>query len=338
MYEDSIQELNNLIGELDSFQREHELKIRQEEEERKKQLNSSSTSRLTDFNSTMSLTTPMEIVEAFNNFDKLSICSVEPTVATTNAPTNATNISSPSLHSSDLTFSSSDAGNTTAHTSFNGNVSHDVGDKRTASTPTSNENGVACNIQLIQEEYNVPDSYLKQHTEIVVLRRKDSSASDVNASPNDDDCRSGNGNGSVSNGCSNGSKRSLERVSSFRCTSFSKPDFASVKSPTTNGHSANNDESVISQNEIFNSPTKPNITPRPASLSGLFLSSFLFHFLSFLFLVSSRRKIIAQITTFQTHSDLFSLDFFHRLLHCIYRRFSRIFFILALDRFFFIQS
>lgn len=260
MYEDSIQELNNLIGELDEFQREHEMKMKQKERGRDDEpirSNPLLSNGLTDF-CAMTRSAPADNRDFYSNFDKLSICSGDP---------NPILSSTQSVNSSDLTFSDigsacnvSHQSNTELNGSSNGNINHSGGHCGDG----SNQSNSVQSIQLIQDGHHVPDSYLKEHTEIVVLRRKDSLT----------DLSSLNGDSRP-----NGHKKDLERVSSFRCTSFSKPERDSLtfssranKSPLTNGSDGN--ETVINRNDDRGDETlvrsKPHISPRPASLSGLF--------------------------------------------------------------------
>lgn len=268
MYEDSIQELNNLIGELDSFQREHEMKMKRKESSNKVEAAQSSpmiANGLSDFTS-MTQSAPAG-KDMHTNFDQVSICSGDP---------NPMLSSTQSVNSNDLTFSDVSSMHNLSHqsgTDLNGSMNGSIvyGGER----PNRN---VVHDIQLIQEGMHVPDSYLKEHTEIVVLRRKDS-VTDLNSPTSDNGRSNGHGDGS--------GKKPLERVSSFRCTSFARPDRDSLsigasRSAPSNGSNAN--ESVIGHRNHVTAHvdgqhsdetemrSKPQITPRPASLSGLFKS------------------------------------------------------------------
>lgn len=286
MYEDSIQELNDLIGELDSFQKEHELKMQHDRNHRQP---------ITHFNDYNNAATsaPADISDIYSNFDKLSMCSNEP---------NPLMCSTQSVHSSELTFSSDTVdgidyvnnadGRSNVSLSLKINLSGIIDPSNSCSSASDNNNssnssnlsnglnGIAQNIQLIPESYNVPDKYLREHTEIVVLRRKDS-VSEMN-SPDEKMNQNIDGNGRG---------KELERISSFRCTSFSKADKDSPSplgksSMLTNKRRSNsgNDVTVYDRNNTIKMASaahhahvddtqirhKPIVTPRPASLTGLF--------------------------------------------------------------------
>lgn len=261
MYDVSIQELNNLIGELDSFQREHEMKMRQQ--------NGNNAAAVVP--STMA--SSVENSDIYSNLDRLSICSNEPSPIM---------CSTQSVHSSEYTFTSDVIdGVSVKNQSCSGSGDHhnhsDHSNKSDISNISnrSSTGGIARNIELIRDNSDV---YVKEHTEIVVLRRKDS-LSDLNSPITE-------------NSPSIGGKEPLERISSFRCSSFSKPDRDSLSSfGRSNGtplsrqqSNSENSESVIFGNgestptsDTFNGQhtndahirLKPLVTPRPASLSGL---------------------------------------------------------------------
>lgn len=313
MYEDSIQELNNLIGELDSFQREHEQKMKQKQHEKQPQKQSKSLLNGHDVHNTTGDTTLTassigDMSDIYNNFDKLSIESSDqnPLMCSTN---------------SELTFGSDGINDLTdchattmslklnlsttehpliMHSSTNSLPGISTVNGTSAMNSTNTSNGsitIARNIELIPESYNVSDDYVKEHTEIVVLRRKDS-LNDLSV-----------GNNGVPelnqniNGMGNGNGKDVERISSFRCSSFSKNDTSSPdgKSTLKRGQSINSADSmrynheyttngmhVMDQDVVDHSDNnhsnaqmirqKPIITPRPASLSGLFNIIF-FYFL-----------------------------------------------------------
>lgn len=283
MYEDSIQELNDLIGELDSFQREHELKMKQKEREKQ---HSKTNGKLTD--KKMSTSMNDDTSDIYNNFDKLSISSGEPNPL----------LCSTQTHSSDITFGS-DAADLTASLKLNLSttehplVMQSSFNKSNGTNGTNGSNGTTTvkNIQLIPDSYNVSDEYVKENTEFVVLRRK-GSQSDLSCTTQEPIIQ----NGSISNG------KDVERISSFRCSSFSNGKESTLKREpaitsmdhSNNGHDYTNGTSVMMQyNENSIDQTdgidndsmqmirhKPIVTPRPASLSGLF---FIFFFLLFLF-------------------------------------------------------
>lgn len=279
MYDVSIQELNNLIGELDSFQREHEMKMRKQNEN-----NVTTAAHATILPS-------IEISDIYSNLDRLSICSNEP---------NPIMCSTQSVHSSEMTFNSDSVdGPSVKNLSCGDHDNHsnksDISNVSNGSSIGGSHGGgggggsIARNIELIPDSYNVSDNYVKEHTEIVVLRRKDS-LSELNSPVSEK---------SVSIGSNGTGKEPLERISSFRCSSFSKPDRDSSSSfGRTNGTPLNRPQSNSGKNEsvIFASdecstpksvsaPTsdtfngqhmndahirsKPLVTPRPASLSGL---------------------------------------------------------------------
>lgn len=275
MYDVSIQELNNLIGELDSFQREHEMKMRQQ----------NGTAVATAAPSTVLPT--IELSDIYSNLDRLSICSNEP---------NPMMCSTQSVHSSELTFNSDNVdGPSVKNLSCGGShhsdqsIKSDISNVSHGSGTGGGGNGIAHTIELIPDSYNVSDNYVKEHTEIVVLRRKDS-LSELNSPASEK---------SVSIGSNGTGKEPLERISSFRCSSFSKPDRNSSSSfGRTNGTPLNRQQSnVVNGDSVMfassecstprNAPaptsdtfngqhmddahirTKPLVTPRPASLSGL---------------------------------------------------------------------
>lgn len=288
MYEDSIQELNDLIGELDSFQREHELKMKQKE--REKHHFKVANSKLTD--KTMSTSMNDDTSDIYNNFDKLSISSGEPNPLLCSTQTN----------SSDITFGS-DAADLTASLKLNlSTTEHPLvmqSNFTTISNGTNETNGTNTvkMIQLIPDSYNVSDEYVKENTEFVILRRK-GSQNDLNCTTQEPILQ----NGSISNG-----SKDIERISSFRCSSFSNGKESTLKREpsitsmdrSNNGHEYINGTSMIIQYDIQsidqmdnidnNNDTmqmirnKPIVTPRPASLSGLF--SFFFNLISFYFLL-----------------------------------------------------
>lgn len=317
MYQDSIQELNNLIGELDSFQREHELKMRQKQHEKQQQKQSNLFTNGHDVHNTTADTTMAsssigDISDIYNNFDKLSISSNEPNPL----------MCSTTTHSSEMTFGSDAADglndltdcqattmslklnlSTTEHPLIMHNSSNSVNGMNgtsASSSTASNSSTVVRNIELIPESYNVSDNYVKEHTEIVVLRRKESQsdltyAQESNSSPHSQNLLNSQ-NVPVTG-------KEVERISSFRCSSFTKTDQThpnddiltlkrtdSMQSadslPAANRYKAIDhsngshmrlqyDQDVIDHAHNDRETTqmirqKPIITPRPASLSGLF--------------------------------------------------------------------
>lgn len=324
MYEDSIQELNNLIGELDSFQREHEQKMKQKQREKQQQQTHQKQPKLlanghdvlnTTADTTLTASSIGDTSDIYNNFDKLSIGSSEPNPL----------LCSTTTHSSEMTFGS-DAGDltdcqattmslklnlsTTEHPLIMNNSTNSINGVNGTSSSSSNGSTVARHIELIPDGYNVSDDYVKENTEIVVLRRKDSQT-DLN------NCGQEQMSPSV-----NGSGKDVERISSFRCSSFGKTESTSPNDGKStlkrglsitsadsiamnnrcnsngneyhsNGMAVNHhqqDQDVVDHADIVNndSPTvqmirqKPIIASRPASLSGLFLNTFFYFILFFI--------------------------------------------------------
>lgn len=323
MCEDSIQELNNLIGELDSFQKEHEMKMR--EKEREKQLHLRQQQKLNHTASSMG-----DISDIQSNFDRLSINSNDP---------------NPVMCSTGLTFDSdvvdsptdlTDCQATTKSLKLNLStteyplhlhsiVSNNSSNKNISDDNISSESKIVHNIELIPESYNVSDNYVKEHTEIVVLRRKES-ISEVNEMHTPTKYSNSD---TISNGSEveralpitpDSSQNRSSELMSFRCSSFSsKTDLnPQILSPTSKAKSAFTDDScaggdefsskncteltngtavMLSQydqntddhadsesNKAMQIRKKPSITPRPASLSGLFVHLFsLYFFIIFLF-------------------------------------------------------
>lgn len=310
MCEDSIQELNNLIGELDSFQKEHEMKMQQKEREKHQKVNQT----------TLTASSIGDISDTQSNFDKLSINSNDP---------NPLMCSTAHLSESDVVDSASDLAvdcqattkslklnlSTTEHPLFMHSISLN-GKCGSSSTSSSNHSGdnetkiIGRNIEIIPESYNVSDNYVKQHTEIVVLRRKDSISETSNSNSSTKYCNGdSNGVDVVEHAPINRQNSAQHRSSdfgSFRCSSFSaKTDHPAYNhlnsqqiSPIaqinvnssgfdcndlTNGTAVMHmqyDPNLIDHMECDGNAAmqmirkKPSITPRPASLSGLFVQFF----------------------------------------------------------------
>lgn len=344
-YEDSIQELNNLIGELDSFQREHELKMRQKHREKQQPkqsqpqpqqskllANGSHDVHNTSADTTMTASSIDDMSDIYNSLDKLSISSCDPNPLMCSTITHSS-----STYGSDIGDGFNDLTDCQAttmslklnlsttehplvmhhhhhdhhHHSNSTNSLNTMNGTSMASQSSSNGSTVIRNIELIPDSYNVSDDYVKEHTEIVVLRRKNS-LNDLNAgqervesvnhlqNTNGNSVVSATTNGNASNG------KDVERISSFRCSSFAKTDGShsndgkstlkrgqSMSSADANIAHANRyngheytggmsvmmqyDQDVVDHIDTDNSPAtahmirpKPIITPRPASLSGLF--------------------------------------------------------------------
>lgn len=204
IYEDSIQELNNLIGELDSFQKEHELKSHSH--------------------------TNHGIDKDFDAFDKISMAS-------SNIGSIGYSIQSNNSNDSKFTFNETDQ------------------------TKYYNENssGFESNASEIihcDNNFNDAESYLKENSEIVVLRRK-GSTTDLN----------GMADGSLLT-------EPQQRLSSFK-SDGSKEELKLSNSNLRHNGSISNIAICDTENEFKSSVderlrAKPTVTPRPASLSGLF--------------------------------------------------------------------
>lgn len=299
MYEDSIQELNNLIGELDSYQREQDQKVKQKHYAKHQHQTSITTidtsamsSNSFDNSSTHDGAYAGDDIDRLNDLTDChgTTMSLKLNLSTTEHP---------------LVLQMNCSPIKKRHTN----------DNNTAGTVVSGPS----RIELIPDSYNVSDDYVKEHTEIVVLRRSDN-PNDMNGSQEHhsnhsslnnrcvDDVDSGSGSGG----------RCIERISSFRCSSFAKTDlngsndgdstvrlaaqsYGSTESIASSS-AANryklkentNGAPVITQydqdrvdHELDNNNAashiirqKPIITPRPTSLSGSFEFFFSFFFLS----------------------------------------------------------
>lgn len=226
IYEDSIQELNNLIGELDSFQKEHELKNQ----------NHNQTNHIID--------------KDFDGFDKIS-------VASSNIGSIGYSIQSNNSNDSKFTFNETDP------------------------TKYYNENssGFESNASEIihcDNNFNETESYLKENSEIVVLRRK-GSTTDLNG---------------LADAMS--LTEPQQRLSSFK-SGGSKEELKLSQSNLHrhDGHGGSisniaicdtDNEFKVSSDERLRA--KPTVTPRPASLSGLFFIFFFFSFYHFRYLLA----------------------------------------------------
>lgn len=351
MYEDSIQELNNLIGELDLFQREHEQKMKQKQREKTKEKPPNLVSNGCDMHSTMATDTSMmtsSIVgentsDIYSSFEHSPMGSMYRTAATTADAVNNTTNSDEVMYGSDAVDGFNDLTDCQATTmslklnlstteyplimekSNNNNISSSNcsntsnyynGIKDTSITSPSSSiamdepKSIASCIELIPDSYNVSDDYVKEYSEIVVLRRKDSQ-NDISSAVG---CHERSSTLPV-NMCvaPDVDANDVERTSSFRCSSFAKTNsnatndtssaikrgqsFGSADLQTltnaTNRFEINEninetpvmnqfdqghvDHVVSNDNDCAESQTirqKPVITPRPASLSGSFFVSF----------------------------------------------------------------
>lgn len=205
IYEDSIQELNNLIGELDSFQKEHELKSHSQKNH--------------------------IIDKDFDAFDKIS-------VASSNIGSIGYSIQSNNSNDSKFTFNETDP---TKY--YNEN----------SSGFESNESEIIhCD-----NSFNDTESYLKENSEIVVLRRK-GSTTDLNGIAD-----------------ANLLTEPQQRLSSFKSDGSREELKLSHSNLRQDGGSISNIAICDTENECKISVderlrAKPTVTPRPASLSGLF--------------------------------------------------------------------
>lgn len=250
----------------------------------------------------------IDMSDIYNSFDKLSISSNDPNPMMCSTLTQSHNVTFNSDGNGEsfgeltdchaTTMSLKKNLSTTEHPLIMHNIS--VIDRTNSNNDTNqltdaSATKIAQNIELIPDSYNVTDNYVKEHTEIVVLRRKDEQQHDGNNTlPMDINNKIEN----VQNG--NGTK-DVERISSFRCSSFSAktepPKIPTIPHIDSNGIdklNRSNDtheyitngtaavmmhfDSNIDQLDSNNATTtmqmirsKPIITPRPASLSGLFV-------------------------------------------------------------------
>lgn len=297
-YEDSIQELNNLIGELDSFQREHETKSQRKlhsPHSTHESFESSSNVRptLADLHSQLDkLSINGDVSSAIHSphllhpsatpygadddLAKLTDCyattaSLKKNLSTTEHP---------------LLMRPMNGGPTTVHESVDAALSATSSASSASSSSASSATGVARSIEMIPDTFYGTDNYVKKNSEIVVLRRKNSQ-NDLTAAF---DLDTGHlvvpDNGSA---MANG-----ERISSFRCSSFSgrlepiargpqtvqpiAESFYSVDTVDhTNGGHPPGLHDDMDADAMAQIRKKPVINPRPASLSGLFFLFFCFY-------------------------------------------------------------
>lgn len=255
IYEDSIQELNNLIGELDSFQKEHELKSQ----------NHSHTNH---------------IDKDFDAFDKISMAS-------SNIGSIGYSIQSNNSNDSKFTFNETDQ------------------------TKYYNENssGFESNASEIihcDNNFNDTESYLKENSEIVVLRRK-GSTTDLN--------------GMVD---ANLPAEPQQRFSSFKSDGSRDELKLSQTNLRQDGESISNIAICDTDNEFKMSVderlrAKPTVTPRPASLSGLFY--FYFFFFNFIISVPRLYTFSCNISKFRCiHKPIHSTNSFenYALDRCLF--------------------
>lgn len=315
-----------MIGELDSFQREHEQKMMQKKREKLQHKSTSSGHTNHDMHNTSGGTTITasstgDMSDIYNSFDKLSI----------NCDDSNPLMCSTATHCSDMTLSSdavdgfndlTDCQATTRSLKLNLSTTEHplVMQNSSNSMNGANSNGspVVHSIELIPDGYNVSDDYVKEHTEIVVLRRKD----DQNELGVGAERSSNHNNVTRDNVDGTGG---IERISSFRCSSFAKTDSVNHNDGNTTlkrGQSISAADSIAQSNRYKNDEythktpvmmnyddevvdhsdndhetaqmirQKPIITPRPASLSGLFLFFFSFFFSICIFIFSSQHFII----------------------------------------------
>ena len=278
MYEDSIQKLNNLLGELDSFQKEHEQSLL-----RNNSLNKSICASVTPSSTATSTT----IASCNNSFNTTN------TTANTNINYNSFNSSNKDKDTDSnydkISIGSSNVGsmgysiqsNASSDCKFNLaslDVTKYIHENNSSSGFDSNDSEI---IHIQENSFNDSELYVKENAEIVVLRRKEST--DVN-----------------SDGISGGgvSQPVAEKIlSSFKCdfnsNNSSKINYQNVNGSRDGSEEITNYDDPHLQNQYVEvTPTtsmnnydnnkiddrvrsKPVISPRPASLSGLF---FFFNF------------------------------------------------------------
>ncbi|KAL5286800.1 hypothetical protein ACFFRR_008048 [Megaselia abdita] len=164
IYEDSIQELNNLIGELDSFQREHEAK----EKLRKYSTTNNHLNQIPVVNGNSGVGGMTIFGTSDAESDKISIGSLN--YSTHSTKYSDSEISRYVSETSSLGFENPTFAhlNTTTTTSTSNTTNNQF-------TPIHDNNSDSgSNIVMIYDHQYIPDpEYVKQNTEIVVLRSKE---------------------------------------------------------------------------------------------------------------------------------------------------------------------
>lgn len=215
IHQDSIEELNNLIGELDSFQREHENYLRE------------NPSELDDFN------------------EKLSGLSYSTT-------------------SSDSRFNYSDV-EITRYTREKSDTS-DVTDSGVGN-PSIKSNDSDSQVILRNDFFPFEtEKYLRQNSEIVVLRCKEPDSPSLTNELEESQQRFS-------------SFKNDERINCSRSSSGGKDEYVLSKVNLKKIELAGNGKCSMDERLRF----KPVVSPRPASLSGLFFNFFFVLFNYFLF-------------------------------------------------------
>jgi hypothetical protein len=270
----TIEELNNLIGELDSFQKEHESALRQKKDDHNhinnniaySSNNSDTVSSLSDRN------------------DKISICS---NFESLNLSINSANMSDGfkfNYSDTDIDKYSNDL-----YTDHQINDSVDYIMKTGFENPSFNHLNEG-EIMMVRETDYHADFYSQSMSEVVVLRCKDTSVSNTTL------------NSEASSTVDNS-----QRLSSFKNDNAKLSNSRSA-SPAIS--LAPSEVSIVEKKNILNSmPSeerlnriKPAVQPRPASLSGLSFYHFSFilqlHFFVVLFLFFISCVVINRLTFF----------------------------------------
>lgn len=305
-----------MIGELDLFQREHEQKMKKKQRQRQNSHelhpNSHDVIRTINDSDTNKMTTSSPIAvntrDIHDDFESSTISGNDRAIAANNASQ-----SSEMAYRCDVVDGLNDLTDCQATTlSLKSNLSTTEcplvmeGNKNNSSISSSGRSSyynsvnnssnaaegskaaVSC-IELIPDSYNVSDDYVKEYSEIVVLRRK-GSQNDVNSVGSMNEHSSAH---PVITRAPNADSSDVKRASSFRCSSFAKTnsnDSSDLSLMQKCGqsigsvHSQASTEMPVCNSDYAASQTllrKPVITPRPASLSGLFIcfcSVFCFYF------------------------------------------------------------
>lgn len=304
MYEDSIQELNNLIGELDLFQREHDQEMKQKQRHHPKPNPNP--------HKPVPKSHDVHRIAADTAVKSSDICDSpeSSTMSINDRNISATNISQSSemAYGSDVVDRINDLTDCQATTmslklnlstteyplvmdnsssiSSSRNNQYSVLNNTSMASPTSSNaaegsKATANCIELIPDSYNVSDDYVKEYSEIVVLRRKDSQ-NDVNSVDGGYERSSTH---PVNTSALNVDGNTIKRARSFRCSSFAKTSSNDLTDSSNSTQTCRIDEQTneapvsfpvnhVSDSYCAASQTilhKPIITPRPASLSGLFV-------------------------------------------------------------------
>ncbi|KAL5286805.1 hypothetical protein ACFFRR_008048 [Megaselia abdita] len=253
IYEDSIQELNNLIGELDSFQREHEAK----EKLRKYSTTNNHLNQIPVVNGNSGVGGMTIFGTSDAESDKISIGSLN--YSTHSTKYSDSEISRYVSETSSLGFENPTFAhlNTTTTTSTSNTTNNQF-------TPIHDNNSDSgSNIVMIYDHQYIPDpEYVKQNTEIVVLRSKEN-----------DNCQDKVHKATHNNNITDSPKH---RLSSFRTSTSSEHHQNNHLHQQHDNNNSFKPALIPSSTSLLSStpstPTatisKPTILPRPASLSG----------------------------------------------------------------------